>query len=701
MENFGAPSPSVCSTCQNPVDPDARYCANCGSRLGLGKGSLPPGPSLLPPPNDPSPAAHTAAADPLIGAIVADRYRIVSLLGRGGMGVVYKVEHAKIGKIMALKLLTGELARSKDTVRRFKREALMVSRLSHPNTVQVFDYGSAGGLTYLAMEYLSGRDLGGRLEEEGPLSFTALAPLLLQACASLAEAHAQGIVHRDLKPENLFLVRGGGGEEIVKVLDFGLAKLRESAELNEVTSSGMIVGTPYYMSPEQVRGEDVDARGDVYALGAVMYTCLTGVPAFEAPTPVAVLTMQLTTLPEPPHLRFPGLRIPRGVSDLVMRALAKEPGDRFPTIADFAAAIEAELRGTSLPGYALPESGVYRRAQHEDAATKDEVALYERQLRRKHRLVWVGILGGLVGLGWLGASLYADAQAPLPFAGREREPNQDPSISTVIPAGHTVVAGRLGERFKAGAGDRDFYALEIEGAPGEPRSTTLAFSGLPNIATRLSVFREGNERPLLQLATGTPGQPVRVDDLRVSPGKYTLLVEQDLDPLFPEEKRYVLENVSDDYTIEWRPASDVPPNFEREPNHELEFATPVESGATRSGLLNFLRDVDVVCVTELPSPHRFVVRDAVGGARPSHAVLQVTPLFGPNDKIPVRVHGETSAVKTTERDRKSPLEGPLLPTGQKACVRLELVPNPWAEQPHPELAPPSEHRWEVALVSDR
>ncbi|HXS17315.1 MAG TPA: serine/threonine-protein kinase, partial [Polyangiaceae bacterium] len=381
----------ICPGCHNQVLKTDRTCSTCGIQLLRNVTTVLPPLSSFPPgavsgqrisfrPRGGEDGLSTA--DPLIGATVADRYRIISMIGRGGMGVVYKAEHSKIGKVMALKLLTGELARDRDTVRRFKREALLVSKLSHPNTVQVFDYGSVGGLTYLAMEYLSGRDLGDMLDQSGPCSFEQIAKIAIQACGALKEAHDQGMVHRDIKPENLFLTRGPAGEEVVKVLDFGLAKLRESKDLNEITSSGNIVGTPYYMPPEQVRGEEVDARGDVYAMCALIYTCITGTHVFEAASPVVVLTQQVTGRVIPPHERAPHLSIPVGVSNILLKGLEKSPQDRFPSIAALQDALAGQLQGTSFTRLQLPEQITFETGEAE-AATRDEVERYERTLRRQ------------------------------------------------------------------------------------------------------------------------------------------------------------------------------------------------------------------------------------------------------------------------------------------------------------------------------
>ncbi len=202
---------SACPACTRVNPQDARFCASCGIALSTS-----------------GTEAAVNVADPLIGRVIADRYKIEALLGRGGMGVVYKIEHVHIGKLMAMKLLHGELSRDKETLKRFKREAEAASRLDHPNTVQIFDFGRDQGLTYLVMEYLDGHDLGWVIQHEGALTFARCARICAQACASISQAHSVGIVHRDIKPENIMIIQGRERPDMVKVLDFGLAKLRHS-----------------------------------------------------------------------------------------------------------------------------------------------------------------------------------------------------------------------------------------------------------------------------------------------------------------------------------------------------------------------------------------------------------------------------------------------------------------------------------------
>ena len=324
-----------CPVCARRNPPDALFCGGCGLAL-----------------NDGAPRPD-AVADPLIGRVIADRYRIVELLGRGGMGVVYKVEHIHIGKLMAMKLLHGELARDKNTIRRFQREAEAASRLSHPNTVQVFDFGRSEGLMYLVMEYLEGRDLGELVREEGHLDFERVARIGTQICASIAEAHANGVVHRDLKPENVMIIRTSDGREIAKVLDFGLAKLRDHAGSVSVTRAGAIVGTPYYMPPEQIRGETVDARGDIYAVGALLYKAATGVPPFVAKTPMGVLTKHLTEELVLPSRRS-GFHLPGEADAIIGRAMEKDVARRHQN-ADELRAESGRLPRVGRPGDERPD----------------------------------------------------------------------------------------------------------------------------------------------------------------------------------------------------------------------------------------------------------------------------------------------------------------------------------------------------------
>ena len=291
------------------------------------------------------------APDTWIGRTIDARYKVITRIGRGGMGSVYKVEHLHMGKVAAMKVLHRELAADRDVVKRFKREAEAVSRLTHVNTVQTFDFGSFDGALYLVMEYVKGEDLGAIVKRDGPLPFARVGPIFAQICAALSEAHEAGIIHRDLKPENVLVTRARDGRDVVKVVDFGLAKVREREEANEVTGRGNLVGTPYYMSPEQIRSDGVDARSDVYSLGAMLYRVLTGEPPFAGATPMAVLTKHLTDELVPPRERVPALAaaIDERVEAIVMRAMAKKPDERFPSVEVMRVELEAVLATPAQP----------------------------------------------------------------------------------------------------------------------------------------------------------------------------------------------------------------------------------------------------------------------------------------------------------------------------------------------------------------
>ncbi len=349
-------------------------------------------------------------ADPLIGFVVAGRYRILERIGHGGMGVVYKVEHVDIGKLLAMKVLSGDLSRQPAIIRRFKREALLASKLASPNTVQVFDYGTTQGLTWLVMKLVDGVDLSRLLRKVGPLSFGRIERIVSDVCRSLTEAHAQGIVHRDIKPGNIMLTGMGTRYEAATVLDFGLAKLRSAHELNDISAKGSVMGTPGYMAPEQVRSRAVDSRTDVYGVGAVVYRLLTGRPPFVGPSSPEICALQLRQLPVPPHLRAPDRDIPVAVSAVVMRALSIDPDDRFETpnalygaLLDAIADTETEVvEAEVFEGDAEKAFPLVRRC-----ATRDEVDAYERRLLRQRGisrslggLALVALVGTLVLAGW-------------------------------------------------------------------------------------------------------------------------------------------------------------------------------------------------------------------------------------------------------------------------------------------------------------
>jgi eukaryotic-like serine/threonine-protein kinase len=693
--NQPAPELGECPACGAKNLPDARFCSQCAAPLQSASLDTKHISSEQPLSAPDAVNAGDHLADPLIGVVIAGRYRIVEPLGRGGMGVVYKVEHARIGKLMALKLLTGELGRDQELVGRFKREALMVSKLSHPNTVQVFDYGTSEGLTYLAMEYLRGDDLGRIIRKGGPLTPERMIKIVVQICSSLAEAHDLDIVHRDLKPENIIVLKGPSGSDLVKVLDFGLAKLRESAELGEVTSRGAIVGTPFYMSPEQIRGEAADQRSDIYALGALIFTCLTGRPPFDAPRPMGVLTKHLTEEPPSPSERFPELGISTNLSAIVLRALAKDPVDRFQHVRELQEALVDELQGQGAGSIdLLLDSGQMRRLAEagSDLVTRDEVAAYEKKLRRRGQFAWGALIVGLAAGGLVGLELMTGVTGERPFAGVEREPNNGAADANALPFEEQVI-GQIGQRLSAESSDRDFYRVRIpEGTP----AIRLKLTALPNMALCSYIYRTGIEQPLGRFCPGQPGRDLVIDALELEPAGYLFAVLQDRDRYGENPPPPVHENVSDAYRLSVGPA-ELDPGRELEPNDDLKSAQQVRPGSEIRGRVAWMRDVDTFCVAE-SGPVRFVVDDA---SRPDHAVLEATPAGGPADGIPVRIHRRGSRVTPSPRDVVAPWTSPVVDSSKaSACLRLALVANPWAPTPHPHVPPASDDEYVVRIEKE-
>jgi serine/threonine-protein kinase len=267
------------------------------------------------------------------------QYRLKESLGVGGMGEVYLAEHALLRRPCAIKLIRPERAGDPQTLRRFEREVQATASLTHPNTVEIFDYGHADdGTFYYVMEYLPGFDLERMVQDHGPLPPERAIHFMRQVCGSLGEAHSIGLIHRDLKPSNIFICERGGQYDVAKLLDFGLVQTSQlDADAGKLTLDGSVTGTPAYMSPEQAAGQDdVDARSDIYSLGAVMYFLLTGQPPFQRQKAIQMIVAHLHDPIVPPA----GLRpeIPSDLEEVVLRCLAKEPDQRY---ADIEAAEEA------------------------------------------------------------------------------------------------------------------------------------------------------------------------------------------------------------------------------------------------------------------------------------------------------------------------------------------------------------------------
>ncbi|TNF30243.1 MAG: serine/threonine protein kinase [Deltaproteobacteria bacterium] len=275
----------------------------------------------------------TPKVDPLLGREIADRFQIYKKVGAGGMGAVYRARQKGMDRDVAIKVLLRELTENETVVRRFHIEALAVSKLRHPNTIQIFDFGETDdGLVYIAMEFLEGKPLQKVLKEEQQLSVRRSLNVALQMAKSLREAHSKGIVHRDLKPDNVVLETVGEEADFVKVLDFGVAKLAEGdGQQKTLTKAGSIFGTPKYMSPEQSRGGDIDARSDIYSIGVMLYELVSGRVPFNAENPLGILIKHIQELPPPFQEMRPDIVVPGEVEDFVMKLLEKDPAQRPQT----------------------------------------------------------------------------------------------------------------------------------------------------------------------------------------------------------------------------------------------------------------------------------------------------------------------------------------------------------------------------------
>jgi serine/threonine protein kinase len=323
--------PNACPTCHAEYGPELAVCPRDGARLD----------------------ASAPAADPLIGQLLADRYRILRTIGEGGMGRVYLAEHARMGRLSAVKVMSPSLAPTADAIGRFNREAANASRINQPNVAAIYDFGETDdGTLYLAMEYVEGETLSAVLRREGPFSPTRAAEITGQIADGLTAAHNLGIVHRDLKPDNILVTKSHDGREWVKIVDFGIAKATKGDAGQNVTSLGMAVGTPEYMSPEQIAGEELDGRTDLYSLGLVLFNMLTGALPHPAMTSKQSLVLRLTARPRTLADVRPNVPWPARLQVALDRALAPEPGDRFRTVAELASVVRAAVGAPNASGSA-------------------------------------------------------------------------------------------------------------------------------------------------------------------------------------------------------------------------------------------------------------------------------------------------------------------------------------------------------------
>jgi len=400
----------VCPQCGTEYPESARFCETDGTAL------------------------RASAGNDIVGSIIADRYHVIRKLGEGGMGQVYLAEHVKMGRKSALKIMRPSVVKDVESISRFNREAANASRISHANVAAVYDFGeTTDGIIYLAMEFVDGTTVAALIDQLGALPPKRAAEITRQAAEGLAAAHDTGVVHRDLKPENLMIAKTRGGEDLVKIVDFGIAKAAGGGP-QKVTKTGLVVGTPDYMSPEQLAGDPVDGRSDIYSLGIVAFNMLTGKLPFSSDSAQESMIMRLTDPPKRLGEMRPEVGWPVEIQDAIDKALAREVGQRYQTAVDFGrdlARAAQNLSDGTRPPRAAPKRG--------DTVPMTRVA----RAKPAKRPVFIFVGGGIAALLVVSAAIYAPilrkgSTGSSPALGAvQRSPNQ--STPTVSPSASAAV----------------------------------------------------------------------------------------------------------------------------------------------------------------------------------------------------------------------------------------------------------------------
>ncbi len=395
-------------------------CPTCQARYQGGSFCARDGAPLVAEPNQPK--------QELVGEVLAERYRIVRLIGQGGMGQVYEAQHVNINRRFALKLLRPEILTDAEAVARFRQEAWSASSIGHDNIIQIDDFATLpDGKVYLAMEFLQGMSLSERLKQKPPLDVNEALTIIRQVASGLGAAHEKGIVHRDLKPENIFLAEKFGGT-VCKILDFGIAKVLGAEASERITrTTGAVFGTPHYMAPEQALGASVDHRADIYSLGVILYEMFAGKVPFDASSYVGILTKHVTETVRPPS-EISEREISPAIESLILRAMAKEANARFQSMAEFEAALDGLANDRSVaPFHATLSPSVKLRTA--------EISALPR--RRFWPLLAAGLLltGGTLVYALRSSLSAQDKPAPKPIA-------TSPTI--VVPAGSASTRATAG-----------------------------------------------------------------------------------------------------------------------------------------------------------------------------------------------------------------------------------------------------------------
>jgi serine/threonine-protein kinase len=359
--------------------------------------------------------------DPLVGRTLDGRYRIESVLGEGGMGLVYRARHAMLNKPLAIKVLKPEVSKDAEVMQRFQQEAQSASAIGSQHIIDISDFGALpDGSTYFVMEFLDGVSLTKALEMERPMRTERIVRVGKQICEALGAAHERSIVHRDLKPDNIYLVKRGHDTDFVKVLDFGIAKVGGAS--SKLTKAGQVFGTPHYMSPEQCAGANVDQRTDIYALGVILYEMASGRVPFDADNLMGILTKHMYEKPIAPHELPPPVEVSPGLEAVIMKCLEKSTEARYHTMADVAADLDAIAGGATPRAVvdAVDRASMPQRADGTgrmiNPTTNSAIAMGVGEApavpEPKSKLPMIlGVVGLLVVIG-LGGGLYVGTRPP-------------------------------------------------------------------------------------------------------------------------------------------------------------------------------------------------------------------------------------------------------------------------------------------------
>ena len=476
-----APLPKLCPTCGTEYPADERFCPRDGTAL----------------------RAQGGGSD-LIGSIIADRYLVLSKIGEGGMGQVYLAEHVKMGRKSAVKVMNPGTVNDADAISRFNREAANASRISHQHVAQVYDFGETpDGLIYLAMEYVEGEPLTDVLQRDGALRPERAGEIVRQVGEALSVAHDMGIVHRDLKPDNIMLARFRDGADCVKVVDFGIAKAINN-EAQKVTKTGLLIGTPEYMSPEQIAGDPLDGRSDIYSLALVAFNMLTGKLPFPSKTAQESVIMRLTEPPMRLAQMRPEIAWTPAVQEVMDRALQRDAALRYPSASEFGRALSAAVQGLSTAA----RSGTTRVLADPDAwvppTRVSETTSPAGAGRRMRPAVAVGIgvavvaIAAIVAMFAMNGGSRADATTtggtvtPLPAPGEQR--SAAPAV-TPVAAGAGLSEGATSRPTFDSTGTRPTRTM-----PAGPTRTVTAPAGGQSYADTLVVLEASITDPASAIA---------------------------------------------------------------------------------------------------------------------------------------------------------------------------------------------------------